>query len=310
MTSAAANSAGQPRSRRERAFLTELPEDFLRVDVPHRSTGGQAQTSYRESHLVPLTYAQAVPQTVAGHSRRLKITIAQAKLNRNYGLTRMDPFCRIRVGNAVCETTADPNGSKNPRWNKTFTCKLPAEVTSMYIEIFNERYLAVDDRIAWAYYELREELYNGQEVEEWINLSGRLGEGEEGTINVILQLLPPSAAHQLTVYDGEHVAMYPPTQPYPPGPMFYPGQYPGYPGPFMPPPGVVPGYGFPPPGLMPQGSQPVPGPVPAARPVKEEDIKQLQEMFPTLEKDIIQSVLEANQGRVDPSVTALLQMTA
>lgn len=61
---------------------------------------------------------------------------------------------------------------------------------------------------------------------------------------------------------------------------------------------------------MPQGSQPVPGPVPAARPVKEEDIKQLQEMFPTLEKDIIQSVLEANQGRVDPSVTALLQMTA
>ena len=47
----------------------------------------------------------------------------------------------------------------------------------------------MDDRIAWAYYELREELYNGQEMEEWINLSGRLGEGEEGTINIILQLL-------------------------------------------------------------------------------------------------------------------------
>ena len=45
MTSAAANSAGQPRSRREMAFLSELPEDFLRVDVSHRSTGGQ--TSYR-----------------------------------------------------------------------------------------------------------------------------------------------------------------------------------------------------------------------------------------------------------------------
>lgn len=60
---------------------------------------------------------------------------------------------------------------------------------------------------------------------------------------------------------------------------------------------------------MQHSGQQVPVAVPSGRPVKEEDIKQLQEMFPTLERDVIQSVLEANQGRVDPSVTALLQMT-
>lgn len=38
-------------------------------------------------------------------------------------------------------------------------------------------------------------------------------------------------------------------------------------------------------------------------------MKQLVEMFPTLEKDVIHSVLEANHGQVDPAVTSLLQMT-
>ena len=38
-------------------------------------------------------------------------------------------------------------------------------------------------------------------------------------------------------------------------------------------------------------------------------MKQLIEMFPTLEKDVIHSVLEASNGSVDSAVTSLLQMT-
>lgn len=62
----------------------------------------------------------------------------------------MDPYVRIRVGHYVYETQTDPNGSKNPRWNRVFHTQLPAGVNKIFLEIFDECNFTMDELIAWA----------------------------------------------------------------------------------------------------------------------------------------------------------------
>ena len=62
-----------------------------------------------------------------------------------------------------------------------------------------QRYLALDDRVAWAYYQFPSDMFSGETVEEWVALSGKQGEGQEGNINIILSFTVRTVA-QITLY--------------------------------------------------------------------------------------------------------------
>lgn len=271
-------------------MVGELPNDFLR-------TGPQLTQEQEDERIARILQAQQQAGvnvvSAASFAGRLSISVVQAKLIKNYGITKMDPYCRVRIGHTVFETPTAYNGARNPRWNKTVTTYLPLGVDSMYLEVFDERSFTMDDRIAWAHINIPEAVMTGETVDDWFPLSGRLGDDKEGSINLVLSLTQAPVENNVISYTY--------TTPVPMMmPMYYPAQpqvTPGYP----PQPQVCP---------MPGGQIPVYPPQQPQGPMyTEEDFKQVKDMFPNMEDEVIKSVLEANRGNKDATINSLLSMS-
>ncbi|KAK4886483.1 hypothetical protein RN001_002754 [Aquatica leii] len=265
------------KEKRNRVFVGQLPDDFLRISVSRQQ---QQEAADRQAALALHQQFLTTQPYLSNPIGRLSITLAQAKLAKNYGISRMDPYCRVRVGHCVYETHTDPNGGKNPRWNKITQCLLPQGVNTISIEIYDERSFTMDELIAWTTITIPQQVMNGETHEDWYQLNGKLGDGLEGMINIVLSY---TAA----------------PQPYmcPMGP------------PIM----VVPNVGgsrvpasmalYPAPSGGAQPPQPI-GPIV----LSEAELKQIEEMFPNIDKEVIKTVFEANRGNKDGTVNSLLQM--
>lgn len=179
-----------------------LNPDFLRLettrDVQISSDRQAAIALYQQQNIAPFLVGFAVclhlvtvelisvsfqAPNVLG---RLSITVAQAKLVRNYGLTRMDPYARVRVGHFVYETQTDPNGGKTPHWNRVIHTQLPTGVSTIFIEIYDECSFKMDELIAWTQIRIPDVVLRGETHEEWFNLSGKQGDNVEGMIDVVM----------------------------------------------------------------------------------------------------------------------------
>ncbi|XP_072165096.1 toll-interacting protein-like [Diadema setosum] len=280
---------GGASARRSQVIVGQLPDDFLRLGGAQSET--QQQINQDEQTARAMQYGAVNTQSPGAYVGRLSITIAQAKLAKNYGISRMDPYCRIRVGHAVFETPTDVNGSKNPRWNKTIQCNMSQGVDSVHLELFDEKAFTTDNKIAWALITLPPTVLNGETRDDWYPLTGRQGEDKEGMINLIFSYVQVPVmpmvyqAPQQVVYGGQVPIVIPGTYPY--GPVATPvGAYPPQ-----------------------QTMMPVHQPRPQPPQITQADLQALQEMFPGTDSEVIRSVLEANNGNKDATIDSLLQMT-
>lgn len=266
-------------TKRGKVYVGELSPEFLRIPAPQpapqqfNGATQPPQLAYGQQQM--LAQQQVAMVTV----NKLVITVIEAKLNKSYGMTKMDPYCRIRVGHAIYETPTATSGGKLPYWGKTVASSVSDDLKYIDVEIFDERAFSSDSRIATGKIAISKTLKKGKSEDDWWPLSGKLGEEKEGMIHLQLS------------WKIEQKPMYPqlmmPQMMMPaPGYVIPPGVQIGAPG-MMPPP-------------QPQRPQPPP--------VTEEDLKQIKEMFPNMENDVIKTVLEASGGNKDAAINSLLSM--
>eukprot|EP00094_Tigriopus_californicus_P012025 TCALIF_11619-PA protein Name:"Similar to TOLLIP Toll-interacting protein (Homo sapiens)" AED:0.09 eAED:0.09 QI:0/0/0/0.5/1/1/2/0/331 len=208
---------------------------------------------------------------------KLTVTVVEAKLAKNYGIARMDPYCRLRVGHSVFESPTCPNGSKEPKWNKTFHSYLLQGIKHMEIEIYDECTFQQDALIATGTFPIPDTvLKNHEVVDEWLPLSGNEGPDKEGIIHVIMSLQPiqPGQSLGAAVRTAPNVAA---------GhkPMTYQ--------------------------TVPNSSQPAPVRRPPT--LSNEELDEFVKMFPNLDQDIIASVFASSQGDKEVTVNNLLQLS-
>ncbi|XP_038218897.1 toll-interacting protein-like [Zerene cesonia] len=274
----AATTNESTEERRRRVLLGPLPAGFLRADAPADTVDADYQAALAlQQQLCGATMPPAGPPLTA----RLSVTIAQAKLVKNYGLTRMDPYVRLRVGHCIYETQTDPSGGKTPKWNKMIHCLLPPGVNSIYLEIYDECSFTMDELIAWTHITIPAAVLNGETHEDWYPLNGKQGDGVEGMINLVLSYSVGPAS----------VATFPPVLVVPSTGMGY-AAMPMYPAP------------YPHPQQQQQQQQQV-----QEQQITEEQLVQIHEMFPSIDKDVIKSVAEANRGNKESTINSLLQMS-
>lgn len=287
------------------AVTGQLADDFLRFE----GSGGSVVNGSQQAIYNGMFGGNQVQGGI------LNITVVQARLAKNYGMTRMDPYCRLRVGIQVFETPTSYNGSKTPRWNKLVQCHIPDTLREFHVEIFDECSFSVDERIAWGVVKLTDSLFEGDTVEHWHSLCGKQGDDKEGMIHIVLKY---QKFEGQPFVNGPAIMQNPMMVVNPMGgamgaPMVVNAPMYGYGAPYVP--GAIVAQQQPtqnnyivtpaqPQSQQTQQTQPQQPQIdPAA-------VQTLKEMCPTLDEDIILSVLHQSGGNVDRAAGTLLEMSA
>lgn len=144
----------------------------------------------------------------------------------------------------------------------------------------------MDELIAWTEVRIPDAvLERGETHEDWYPLSGKTGDQKEGMIDLVLSF---TTAQNMATRPIQH-------QP----PVVFVPNVSGR---------ALPVYIQPQQQLPPQQPMIQQAPVPA-QPLSEEDVIGLMEIFPSVDKDVIKSIGEANRGNKEATINSLLQLT-
>eukprot|EP00056_Hartaetosiga_gracilis_P008898 m.127746 g.127746 ORF g.127746 m.127746 type:complete len:226 (-) comp13014_c5_seq10:2659-3336(-) len=216
------------------------------------------------------------PQNGMRMRRICRVHVFKARLVKNYGLMKMDPYVRLFLGPNSGQTPISEKGGKEPRWNSRLDLPFPRESKMLEVEVYDSRTLG-DKKIAWMDLDVSTPNYLSQPEEKWYHLSGAHGD-KEGIILLSI--------HVLTVALPQ-MPIVPPLGLLPYQPMMFP----------------PPMQQMQPPQMRQQQQQPPPQPQ-----LNPQHVQQLKEMFPDLDNGVIETVLLSSGNDFNKALTSLLEM--
>jgi len=200
------------------------------------------------------------------------LTIAEAKLIKNagpLGLLRMDPYVRFQIGHISHETPTATGGGKNPQWKISYRMNLFKGIDKIHLEIFDQRSFTEDSFIGECDIGIPHEVLEGQTHQQWYSLMGREANVNEkqGDILIIMSFTAVSSEN---------------------APILENASFPSSP-------------------TASSSTSPSNSIAESAPIYTPEDIQTIQEMFPTIDRQIIIDLLDKHGGNKDLVVNQLLQ---
>eukprot|EP00056_Hartaetosiga_gracilis_P008900 m.127687 g.127687 ORF g.127687 m.127687 type:complete len:256 (-) comp13014_c5_seq4:2659-3426(-) len=246
------------------------------------------------------------PQNGMRMRRICRVHVFKARLVKNYGLMKMDPYVRLFLGPNSGQTPISEKGGKEPRWNSRLDLPFPRESKMLEVEVYDSRTLG-DKKIAWMDLDVSTPNYLSQPEEKWYHLSGAHGD-KEGIILLSIHVLtvalpqmpivPPLVRCLCFVFvlfccilffilcvTDFFFKLMQGLLPY--QPMMFP----------------PPMQQMQPPQMRQQQQQPPPQPQ-----LNPQHVQQLKEMFPDLDNGVIETVLLSSGNDFNKALTSLLEM--
>ncbi|CAF0892582.1 unnamed protein product [Adineta steineri] len=132
------------------------------------------------------------------------LTFAEAKLIKNsgpLGLLRMDPYVRFQLGHVSYETPTATGGGKNPQWKVSYRINLFKGMDKIHLELFDQRSFTEDNFIGECDIEIPREVLDGQTHQHWYPLMGREANINEnqGDILIVMSFISTTTEYSSTL---------------------------------------------------------------------------------------------------------------
>lgn len=130
-----------------------------------------------------------LPQFHPDFIGHLTMTIAEARLIKNagpLGLLRMDPYVRFQLGHLMHETPTASGGGKNPQWKVSYRINLYKGMNRMHLEVYDQRSFTEDSFIGECDIVIPEEVNNGETYQHWYPLMGRESNASENQGDILI----------------------------------------------------------------------------------------------------------------------------